>query len=74
MSVFSRRIWLTGTSSGIGHALAECRLNEGRLPALSARRKEPLQALAARFTGQVLVLPGDLGEASEVDAIAAQLG
>ncbi|PZW41968.1 SDR family oxidoreductase [Pseudomonas sp. URMO17WK12:I2] len=73
MSAFSKRIWLTGASSGIGHALAERLLNEGHCLALSARREEPLQALAARFPGKVLVLPGDLGEAREVDAIAAQL-
>ncbi|OLU27737.1 short-chain dehydrogenase [Pseudomonas sp. PA15(2017)] len=73
MSAFSQRIWLTGASSGIGHALAERLLNDGHRLALSARREEPLQALAKRFPGRVLVLPGDLGEASEVDAIAAQL-
>ncbi|UQY33179.1 SDR family NAD(P)-dependent oxidoreductase [Pseudomonas fulva] len=73
MSAFSRRIWLTGASSGIGHALAECLLRDGHRLALSARREEPLQALAERFPGRVLVLPGDLGEAGEVDAIAAQL-
>ena len=56
MSAFSKRIWLTGASSGIGHALAERLLNEGHCLALSARREEPLQALAARFPGKVLVL------------------
>ena len=43
MSAFSKRIWLTGASSGIGHALAERLLNEGHCLALSARREEPLQ-------------------------------
>ncbi|SHM55624.1 SDR family NAD(P)-dependent oxidoreductase [Phytopseudomonas punonensis] len=73
MSAFSKRIWLTGASSGIGHALAERLLNDGHRLALSARREEPLLALAERFPGKVLVLPGDLGEVSEVDAIASQL-
>ncbi|MDD1509580.1 SDR family NAD(P)-dependent oxidoreductase [Pseudomonas sp. CNPSo 3701] len=73
MSAFSRRIWLTGASSGIGHALAERLLKEGHLLALSARREEPLQVLAERFPGRVLVLPGDLGEPADVDAIAARL-
>ena len=47
----SRRIWLTGASSGIGHALAIELLQQGHRLALSARSKAPLQALA-RQSGQ----------------------
>ena len=39
----SRRIWLTGASSGIGHALAIELLQQGHRLALSARSKKPLQ-------------------------------
>ena len=66
----ARRIWLTGASSGIGAALAEKLLQDGHQLALSARRSEPLQALAERFPGQVLVLPGDLTASVQVHAIA----
>ncbi len=66
----ARRIWLTGASSGIGAALAEKLLQDGHQLALSARRSEPLQALAERFPGQVLVLPGDLTAPAQVHAIA----
>ena len=70
MSWTEQRIWLTGASSGIGLALAEQLLERGARLALSARREAPLQALAERYPGQVLVLPGDLGQESQVQAIA----
>ncbi len=70
----SRRIWLTGASSGIGHALAEGLLAGGQRLALSARREAPLQALAERYPQQVLVLPGDLTEPQTVAALAAEIG
>lgn len=68
-----KRIWLTGASSGIGAALAEQLLQRGQRLALSARRREPLDALAARWPGQVLVLPGDLTDPVAVGAIATQI-
>lgn len=68
-----QRIWLTGASSGIGAALAEELLRGGAHLALSARRCAPLEALAQRFVGQVLVLPGDLTDPAEVRAIGAHI-
>ena len=68
-----RRIWLTGASSGIGAALAEKLLNDGHLLALSARHSEPLDALAERFPGQVLVVAGDLGERLQVREIGKRI-
>ncbi|QFT21000.1 putative oxidoreductase [Pseudomonas sp. THAF187a] len=68
------RIWLTGASSGIGAALAEELLRGGHRLALSARSQAPLQALAARYSEeQVLVLPGDLTDAGQVRAIGAAI-
>jgi NAD(P)-dependent dehydrogenase (short-subunit alcohol dehydrogenase family) len=69
----ARRIWLTGASSGIGAALAEQLLQAGQRVAVSARRVEPLQALAARYPEQVLLVPGDLGEAEQVRAMALRI-
>ena len=68
-----RRIWLTGASSGIGHELARQLLDEGHRLALSARSSEPLYALARQYPEQVLVLPGDLTDAAQVRAIAAEI-
>lgn len=44
-----RRCWILGASTGIGAALAQHLLGAGARVALSARRREPLEAMAARF-------------------------
>ena len=55
-------VWLSGASSGIGFALAELLLQKGFRVAVSARRREPLQKLAAGApdSGAVLQLPLDV--------------
>lgn len=68
-----KRIWLTGASSGIGRAMAEKLAAGGHLLALSARSVGPLQELADRFPGQVLVLPADLSDAAEVQAAGQRI-
>lgn len=74
----SQRIWLTGASSGIGLALAEELLSAGHLLALTARTAAPLEALHKRFPGQVMVLLGDINDATQIcaacDRIAAVWG
>ncbi|VVN73103.1 putative oxidoreductase [Pseudomonas fluorescens] len=69
-----RRIWLTGAGSGIGAALAEELLTSGAHLALSARAVAPLQALSARFPGQVLLVPGDLTNSQQVREIGERIG
>ncbi|WPC05928.1 SDR family NAD(P)-dependent oxidoreductase [Pseudomonas benzenivorans] len=73
MNSESRRIWLTGASSGIGAALAELLLKAGHRLALSARRPGPLRALADRYPQQVLLVPGDLGDAEQVRDIGERI-
>lgn len=68
-----KRIWLTGASSGIGAALAERLLAEGHALAVSARNEQALQALAERWPGQVLVLPGDLTDPAQVRAMGQRI-
>lgn len=70
----SRRIWLTGASSGIGAALAEVLLQQGHRLALSARNAGALHALAERYPGQVLQAPGDLTDPEQVRAIGERIG
>jgi NADP-dependent 3-hydroxy acid dehydrogenase YdfG len=72
-SVTPRRYWLTGASSGIGAALAEELLNSGAQVAVSSRSKEPLEALAQRYPGQVLVVAGDLTNSQTVREIGEHI-
>ena len=69
----TRRIWLTGASSGIGAHLAEQLLNSGARLALSARTLPPLQALSERYPGQVLLVPGDLTDSLQVREIGKRI-
>lgn len=68
-----RRIWLVGASSGIGEALARRLLEQGHPVALSARRREPLERLAAHYP-DALVLPCDLTDPRSVHEAADTLG
>lgn len=50
-------IWITGASSGIGAALAEAVAGEGAAVILSGRRRDALDAVAARLPTESLILP-----------------
>lgn len=69
----TKRIWLTGASSGIGAALAEILLQQGHRLAVSARNAQALQSLAERYPQQVLLAPGDLSEPQQVRAIGERI-
>ncbi|MFO2462353.1 SDR family oxidoreductase [Pseudomonas sp. 15FMM2] len=68
-----RRYWLTGASNGIGLALAEVLLASGAQVALSARAKKPLEQLAMKFPGQVLVVAGNLTNSQTVREIGQHI-
>lgn len=68
ISSFSgKRVWLIGASSGIGEACAQALIKAGAKVALSSRRVERLNPLAAFGNlGQTLVLPLDVTVDSEL--------
>ena len=70
-------VWLTGASSGIGEALAGELAGRGCRLALTARRVERLEAVAARLSeagGTAHVLAGDLTDRERVQEIGRELG
>jgi NAD(P)-dependent dehydrogenase (short-subunit alcohol dehydrogenase family) len=76
-----RRAVVTGASAGIGRAAALRLAAEGARVGLVARRREPLEALAAEIAavgGEALVLPADSSVEPEIeaamDAAAARWG
>lgn len=58
-----RRVWLIGASSGIGAALAEALSARGAWLALSARRRDALEAVAAKCE-DARVLPFDVTDSA----------
>ena len=76
MNLSSARIWLTGASSGIGEALVPQLLAAGARVALTARRADRLEEMAARARtrgGEVLVAPADVANRDAVHAAARQV-
>jgi len=74
MDLHSSRVWLTGASSGIGAALVDALVKEGARVALTARRADTLQEMAARHRARgadVLVVPADVADRAAVHAAAA---
>lgn len=67
----SQRVFITGASSGIGLALARHYLQQGATVAVTARRLEPLQALAAEFAaGRCLFYQVDVRDPQAMQATA----
>ncbi|WEN14245.1 SDR family NAD(P)-dependent oxidoreductase [Rhodanobacter sp. AS-Z3] len=62
----TQTVWITGASGAIGQALAHRLSSRGCSLALSARDPARLQVLASTLPGEVVVLPGDLTDASLV--------
>jgi 3-oxoacyl-[acyl-carrier protein] reductase len=63
---------VTGSSGGIGSAIATVLHGAGAVVGISGTRMEPLQALAAELGDRVHVLPCDLSDAAAVEALPKQ--
>ena len=70
--VAGQRFWLVGASSGIGAALAEELVGRGARVAISARRAEDLERVAAPYSGMV-VAPLDATDRDAVYRVAAEV-
>ena len=71
MNLDNSRVWLTGASSGIGEALVPALAGAGARLALTARRADRLEQLAAahaRPDRPMLVLPGDVTDRAAMQA------
>lgn len=69
MDLESRTAIVTGASSGIGAATARALAAEGCAVALAARRRERLEELDEELDGQTLVVPTDVTDEDDVQAL-----
>ena len=67
-----RTALVTGATGGLGGAIARALHARGAKVALSGTRAEALQALAAELGEGCAVLPCDLGERAQVEALASE--
>ena len=70
-SLENKRALVTGASGGIGEAIARALHAQGATVALSGRRREALDALAAALGGRAHVAVADLADAKAIDALIA---
>ncbi len=63
---------VTGATGGLGGAIARALRAQGARVALSGTRRDALDALAADLGGDCPVLPCDLGDRREVEALASR--
>jgi NAD(P)-dependent dehydrogenase (short-subunit alcohol dehydrogenase family) len=69
----SNPVWLiTGSSSGLGHALASTVLHHGHRVILAARNTAPMQALADAFPETALVCALDLTKPEQIAGVVSQ--
>ena len=73
MSAAHKIAIVTGAGTGIGRATALALLQAGYSVALAGRRREPLEQVAAESQagGRALVLPTDVADAAQVEALFA---
>ncbi|HUW80734.1 MAG TPA: SDR family NAD(P)-dependent oxidoreductase [Acidocella sp.] len=65
--------WVTGASSGIGREIAAQLAQAGWMVAISARRRDELESLAAIYPGKMIVAPLDITDAAAVNTCLAMI-
>jgi short-subunit dehydrogenase len=65
--------WITGSSSGIGRALAKRLVADGYRVAVSARNAGSLASLAAEHPGQIFAFPLDVTDRDAVHRVAGEV-
>jgi NADP-dependent 3-hydroxy acid dehydrogenase YdfG len=65
--------WITGASSGIGHAVALELARRGYRVAVTARRAEALENLATSAPGQIFAFLGDVTDRAKMAALVAEI-
>jgi NADP-dependent 3-hydroxy acid dehydrogenase YdfG len=71
-----RTAWVTGAGSGIGEATALALATAGATVAVTSRRADKLEALAARIKaagGEAIAAAGDVTDLARMEAIAGEL-
>jgi short-subunit dehydrogenase len=75
MELAGQTALLTGATGGLGRAMAKALAERGAVLALSARKAEALDVLAAELPGEGhRALPADLAEAGAAERLAAEAG
>jgi 3-oxoacyl-[acyl-carrier protein] reductase len=67
-----RTALVTGATGGIGAAIAQALHRQGATVAISGRRHDALESLAAAMADRVHVLPCDLTDTTQIGALVAQ--
>jgi len=62
MKIEGKRVLITGGSSGIGFEIARLMADAGARVAITGRRRDALEAAAAKLGGSVLAIPGDVAD------------
>ena len=70
-SLDGKKALVTGASGGIGEAIVRALHTQGAAVALSGRRREQLDTLAAALGGRAHVVPADLADAKAADKLIA---
>lgn len=70
MDLKAKVCWVIGASSGIGAAVANEFVSRGAIVAISARRSDQLDQVAA---GRMLALPADITDLSSLQSAASQI-